>query len=106
MTFQWSDECEVSFQKLKTLLTTTLILTLPVKGEGFVVYYDASRIVLCCLLMQKGRVIAYASRQLKVNEKNYPIHHLESATVVFALNIWRHFLYDVHCEMFTNHRSL
>ena len=106
MTFQWSDECEVIFQRLKILLTTAPILTLPVEGEGFVVYCDASRIGLGCVLMQKGRVIAYASRQLKVHEKNYLIHDLELATVVFALKIWRHYLYGVHCEVFTDHRSL
>lgn len=106
MTFQWSDECEVSFQKLKTLLTTAPILTLPVVGEGFVVYCDASRIGLGCVLMQKGRVIAYASGKLKVHEKNYLIHDLELATVVFGLKVWRHYLYGVHCEVFMNHRSL
>ena len=87
VTFQWSDECEVSFQKLKTLLTTAPILTLLVEGEGFLVYCDASQISLGCVLMQKGRVIAYALRQLKVHEKNYPIHDLELAAVVFALKI-------------------
>ena len=106
VSFQWSDECEVSFQKLKILLTTAPILILPVEGEGFVVYCDASRIGFGCVLMQKGRVIAYASRQLKVHEKNYPIHDLELASVVFALKIWRHYLYGVHCEVFTDHRSL
>ena len=75
-------------------------------GRGFCVYCDASRVGLVCVLMQKGRVIAYASRQLKVNEKNYPIHDLELAAVVFALKIWRHYLYGVHCEVFTDHRSL
>ncbi|XP_069146964.1 uncharacterized protein [Solanum lycopersicum] len=59
-----------------------------------------------CVLMQKGKVIAYASRQLKFHEKNYPIHDLELAAVVFALKIWRHYLYGVHCEVFTDHRSL
>ena len=87
-------------------MTTAPILTLPVEGEGFVVYYDASRIGLGCVLVQKGRVIAYASRQLKVHEKNYPIHDLELAAVVFALKIWRHYLYGVHCEVFKDHRSL
>ena len=106
MTFQWSDECEVSFQKLKTLLTTALIFTLPVEGEGFVLYCDASRIGLGCILMQKGKVLAYALRQLKVHEKNYPIHDLELAAVVFALKIWRHYISGVHCEVFTDHRSL
>ena len=56
--------------------------------------------------MQKGKVIAYASRQLKVHEKNYPIHDLELAAVVFALKIWRNYLYGLHCEVFTDHRSL
>ena len=74
--------------------------------EGFVVYCDASRVGLGCVLMQKGRVVAYASRQLKVHEKNYPIHDLELEAVVFALKIWRHYLYGVHCEVFTDHRSL
>ena len=76
------------------------------EGEGFVLYCDASQIGLVCVLMQKGKVIAYASRQLKVHEKNYPIHDLELAAVVFALKIWRHYLYGVHCEVFTDHRSL
>ncbi|WMV55111.1 hypothetical protein MTR67_048496 [Solanum verrucosum] len=86
--------------------TTALILTLPVEGEGFIVYCDASQIGLGCVLIQKGKVIAYASRQLKIHEKNYPTHDLELAAVVFALKIWRHYLYEVHCEVFTDHRSL
>jgi len=106
VTFQWSDECEVSFQRLKTLLTTAPILSLPVKGECFVVYCDASWNCFGCVFMQKGRVIAYASRQLKVHEKNYPIHDLNLASVLFALKIWRHYLYGLHCEVFTDHRSL
>ena len=56
--------------------------------------------------MQKGKVIAYASRQLKSHEKNYPTHDLELAAVVFVLKLWRHYLYGVHCEIFTDHRSL
>ena len=56
--------------------------------------------------MHKGKVIAYASRELKVHEKNYPIHDLELAAVVFALKIWRHYFYGVHCAVFTDHRSL
>ena len=81
LSFQWYGECEVSFQKIKTLLTTAPILTLPVEGEGFVAYIDASRIGLGCVLMQKGKMIAYASRQLKVHVKNYPIHDLELAAL-------------------------
>ncbi|XP_069144424.1 uncharacterized protein [Solanum lycopersicum] len=105
VTFKWSNECEISFKKLKTLLITALILTLTVEGEGFVVYCDASRICLGFVLLHKGRVIAYASRKLKVHEKNYPIHDLELAAVVFALKIWKHSLYGVHCEVFTDHRK-
>ena len=56
--------------------------------------------------MQDGRVISYASRQLKMHEQNYPTHDLELATVVFALNIWRHYLYGVPCQIFTDHKSL
>ncbi|WMV45601.1 hypothetical protein MTR67_038986, partial [Solanum verrucosum] len=74
--------------------------------EGFVVYCDASRVGLGCLLMQNGKVIAYASRQLKVHEKNYPTHDLELAAVVFALKIWHHYLYGVHVDVFTDHKSL
>ncbi|XP_070002215.1 uncharacterized protein [Nicotiana sylvestris] len=86
--FQWSDACERSFQELKSRLTTTPVLPLPKGTEGFVVYCDASRIGLGCVLMQHGKVIAYASRKLKNHEKNYPTHDLELAVVVFALKIW------------------
>ena len=69
-------------------------------------YCDASRVGLGCVLMQNGKVIAYASRQLKVHEKNNPTHDLELAAVVFALKIWRHYLYGVHGDIFTDHKSL
>ena len=72
--FVWSDECEGSFQKLKTLLTTAPILTLPVEGKNFIIYCDASYSCLDAVLMQEKNVIAYASRQLKVHERNYPTH--------------------------------
>ncbi|XP_015165067.1 uncharacterized protein [Solanum tuberosum] len=104
--FQWSDECEESFQKLKTLLTSAPVLTLPEEGVDFTVYCDASGVGLGGVLMQKGKVIAYASRQLKSHEKNYPTHDLELAAVVFVLKLWHHYLYGVHCEIFTDHRSL
>ena len=83
--FVWSDECEESFQKLKTLLTTTPILTLPVEGKNFIVYCDASSSGLGAVLTREKNVIAYASRQLKVHERNYPTHYFELAAVVFAL---------------------
>ena len=83
--FVWSDECEESFQKLKTLLTTAPILTLPVEGKNFIVYYDASYSGLGAVLMHERNLIAYALRQLKVHERNYLTHDLELATGVFAL---------------------
>jgi len=70
------------------------------------VYCDASRVGLGCVLMQHGKVIAYGSRQLRPHEKNYPTHDLELAAVVFALKIWRHYLYGVHVDIYTDHKSL
>jgi len=82
------------------------VLTLPEGTEGYVVYCDASGIGLGCVLMQRGKVIAYASRQLKKHEKNYPTHDLELAAVIYALKIWRHYLYGVHVDIYTDHKSL
>ncbi|WMV49682.1 hypothetical protein MTR67_043067 [Solanum verrucosum] len=78
----------------------------PEGSDGYVVYCDASRVGLGYVLMQQGKVITYTSRQLKVHEKNYPTHNLELAAVVFAPNIWRHYLYGVHVDVFTNHKIL
>ena len=72
----------------------------------FFVYSVTSRVGLGCVLMHDGKVIAYASRQLKVDEKNYPTHELELVEVVFALNIWIHYLHRVHVDVFTDHKSL
>ncbi|KAF3643286.1 hypothetical protein FXO38_20699 [Capsicum annuum] len=105
MKFVWSDLCENSFEKLKDKLTTALILTFPEGIDDFVVYCDAFRVGLGCVLMQRGKVIAYASRHLKVHERNYPTHDLELAAVVFALRIWRHYLYGVHVDIYTDHKS-
>nr|XP_009765345.1 PREDICTED: uncharacterized protein LOC104216908 [Nicotiana sylvestris] len=104
--FQWSDACEKSFEELKKRLTSAPVLTLPEGTEGFVFYCDASGIGLGCVLMQHSKFIAYALRQLKAHEKNYPTHDLELAAVVFALKIWRHYLYGVHVDIFTDHKSL
>jgi len=90
----------------KHRLVTAPVLTVPQGNEGFVVYSDASRQGLGCVLMQNGKVVAYASRQLKPHELNYPTHDLELAAVIFALKIWRHYLYGVRCEIYTNHKSL
>ena len=104
--YDWVDACQQSFEELKGRLTSALVLALPNERDGFVVYSDASRQGLGCVLMQNDRVIAYASRQLKKHEENYPTHDLELATVVFALKIWRHYLYGVSCRIFTYHKSL
>ncbi|GJX59934.1 putative reverse transcriptase domain-containing protein [Tanacetum coccineum] len=82
------------------------ILALPKGSENFVVYCDASHKGLGALLMQKEKVIAYASRQLKVYKKNYTAHDLELGAVVFALKMWRHYLYNTKCVVFTDHKSL
>ena len=81
------ETCENSFQELKDRLTLSLFLTLPKCGESYMFYCDASRIVLGCVLKYCGKLIAYASRQFKVHEKNYPSHDLELATVVFPLKL-------------------
>ena len=80
---------------LKDLLTSAPMLTLPSRDEGYAVCCYASRVRLGCVLIQNGKVIAYASRQLKKHEQNYPTYDLEISAVVFALKIWRHYLYDV-----------
>ena len=82
------------------------MLTLLEGTKGFVAYYDSSRVGLGRLLMQHDKVILYASIKLKPQEKNYLTHNLELAAVVFALKIWRHYLYGVHVDVFTNHKSL
>ncbi|GJX25312.1 putative reverse transcriptase domain-containing protein [Tanacetum coccineum] len=82
------------------------ILALPEGSEDFVVYCDASHKGLGAVLMQREKVIAYASRQLKIHEKNYTTHDLELGSVVFALKIWRYYLYGTKCTVFTNHKSL
>ena len=91
--FIWSDKCEVSFNELKRKLTSTPVLTVPNGNEGLTVYTDAYREGLGAVLMQDGKVIAYASRQLKTHEANYAAHDLELLAVVFALKLWRHHLW-------------
>ncbi|KAL0540972.1 hypothetical protein IC582_020998 [Cucumis melo] len=104
--FVWSKACEDSFQNLKQKLVTAPILTVPDGSSSFVIYSDASKKGLGCVLMQQGKVVAYASRQLKSHEQNYPTHDLELAAVVFALKIWRHYLYGEKIQIFTDHKSL
>ena len=104
--FEWGIKQEESFQLLKNKLCSAPILSLPEGVEDFVVYCDASHQGLGCVLMQRNKVIAYASRQLKIHEKNYTTHDLELGAVVFALKIWRHYLYGTKCVVFTDHKSL
>jgi hypothetical protein len=104
--FVWTDECEQCFQELKRRLVIAPVLALPTESGNFVVYSDVSKKGLSCMLMQNGNVIAYASHQLKPYEQNYPIHDPELAAVVFALKIWRHYLYGEQCEIYTDHKSL
>ncbi|KAJ4953269.1 hypothetical protein NE237_030101 [Protea cynaroides] len=104
--FVWTDKCEKSFQTLKTKLISASILTIPVPEQSFTLYTDASRLGLGCVLMQGEQVIAYASRQLKTHEKNYPTHDLELAAVVHAVKIWRHYLYGEKFQIKLDHKSL
>ncbi|XP_073152933.1 uncharacterized protein [Henckelia pumila] len=102
----WSEQCEKSFAELKERLMSAPVLVIP-KGTGhFVVYTNAFKNGLGFVLMQDDKGIEYASRQLKVHEKNYPTHDLELEAVVFALKLWRHYLYDEKCQIFTDHRRL
>ena len=91
---------------MKRILTSASILIVIDKGQGYIVYCDASRARLGCVLMQSGRVVAYGSRQLKNHEQNYPTHNMELAVVVFALKIWRHYLYGKEFEVYSDHKSL
>ena len=87
-------------------LTIAPILIVPDRGQGYTVYCDASRSGLGCVLMQSGRVVAYGSRQLKNHEQNYPTHDMELVAVVFALKIWRHYLYSEQFKVYSDHKSL
>ena len=91
---------------MKYYLTHAPVLTLPDDSGNFEIYIDASLNGLGCVLMHHGRVIAYASRQLKPHEMNYPTHDLELVVIIFALKIWRHYLYEEKCKIFTDHKSL
>ncbi|GKA54248.1 putative reverse transcriptase domain-containing protein [Tanacetum coccineum] len=104
--FDWGEEQELAFQTLQDKLCNVLVLALPNGPEDFVVYYDASGLGIGYVLMQRGKVIAYASRQLEIHEKNYMTHDLELRAVVFALKIWRHCLYGTKSVHYTDHKCL
>jgi hypothetical protein len=104
--FDWSSKCTEAFEKLKVLLTTPPVLAQLDIEKPFDVYCDASGSGLGCVLMQEGRVIAYASRQLRRHEEHYPTHDMELDAVVHALKIWRHYLLGNTCHLYTDHKSL
>jgi hypothetical protein len=104
--FGWSSKCNEAFEQLKVLLTTAPVLAQPDIGKPFDVYCDASGSGLGCVLMQEGRVIAYASRQLCRHEEHYPTHDLELAIVVHTLKIWCHYLLGNICHLYMDHKSL
>ena len=104
--FEWNDICERAFQELKRRLTSAPILIVLEKGQRYTMYCDALKDRLGCVLMQSGRVVAYGSRQLRNHERNYTTHDMELTTIVFALKIWRHYLYGEQFEVFSDHKSL
>ncbi|GJY98782.1 putative reverse transcriptase domain-containing protein, partial [Tanacetum coccineum] len=104
--FEWGDKQEAAFQLLKQKLCSAPILALPEGSEDFIAYCDTSKKGLGAVLIQREKVISYASRQLEIHEKNYTTHDLELGAVVFALKIWRHYLYGTKCTVFTDHKSL
>nr|GEZ25789.1 retrotransposon protein, putative, Ty3-gypsy subclass [Tanacetum cinerariifolium] len=105
-TFYWGEEQELAFQTLKDKLCNAPVLALPDRLEDFMVYCGASGIGLGYVLIQRGKVIAYASRQLKILEKNYTTYDLGLGAVVFALKIWRHYLYGTKSVIYMDHKSL
>ena len=104
--YEWNDPCEKAFQELKRRLTSAPILIVSERGQMYTVYYDASKDRLGCVLIQSGRVVAYGSQQLKNHERNFPTHDMELEAIVFALKIWRHYLYGEKFEVFLEHKSL
>ncbi|GJY73012.1 putative reverse transcriptase domain-containing protein [Tanacetum coccineum] len=104
--YSWGKDQESAFQLLKQKLCEAPFLTLLEGDDDFVVYYDASLQGLGAVLMQREKIIAYASRQLKPHKEKYTTHDLELGAVVFALKIWRQYLYGIKCTMFTDHKSL
>nr|GFA14209.1 putative reverse transcriptase domain-containing protein [Tanacetum cinerariifolium] len=104
--YVWGNEQDEAFCILKEKLCNALVLALPDGPNDFVVYCDALKQGFGCVLMQRGKVIAYASRKLKTHEKNYTTHDLELGVVVFAFKIWRYYLYGIKNVIYTYHKSL
>ncbi|GKA49393.1 putative reverse transcriptase domain-containing protein [Tanacetum coccineum] len=104
--YEWGMEQEEAFHTLKDNLCNAPILSFPNGVKYFIVYCNASNQGLGYVLMQRGKVIAYASRQLKIHDKNYTTHDLELGAIVFALKTWRHYLYGTKTVIYTDHKSL
>ena len=104
--FEWNDLCVRAFQELKRKLTSAPILIVPERGQRYTVYCDALKDELGCFFIYSGRVVAYGSRQLKNHERNYPTYDMELAAVVFALKIWRQYLYGEKFEVFSDNKIL
>jgi hypothetical protein len=104
--FNWTPECQASFEELKKRLTSAPVLIQPDACKTFDIYCDASRQGLGYVLIQGGRVVSYASHQLRKHEENYPIHDLELAALVHTLKIWMHYLIGHQCEIYSDHKSL
>ena len=104
--FEWSEKCQSGFEKLRAFLIEAPVLTQPTYDKEYLIFSDASLNELGCVLLQEGKVVADASRQLKLHEKNYSIHDLELGAIVFALKIWRHYLYGEKYFIYTDHKSI
>jgi hypothetical protein len=104
--FKWDEKCQESFDQLKERLMSPPVLVMLDLHKGFDIYCDACGQGLGCVLNQEGHVIAYASRQLRKHELNYPTHDLELVAVVHALKIWRHYIMGTKCQVYTDHKSL
>ena len=104
--FEWSEKRQARFENLKAFLTEAPVLTQPTNDKEYVIFSNESLNGLGCVLMQEGKVVAYASRQLKSHEKNYHTHDMKLVAIVFALKIWRHYLYEERCFIYTDHKSL
>jgi hypothetical protein len=103
--FSWDQKYGDAFHILRDHLTTAPVLAQPDVSKPFDIYCDASGTGLGCVLMQENRVIAYASRALRVHEHNYPTHDLELAAIIHALKIWRHHLMGTKCHIYTDHKA-
>ena len=88
------------------MLVEAPVLMQSTPGKEYILYSKVSRIGLGCVLMEDGKVVTYASKQLKPHEQNYPTHDLELVMVVFSLKIWQHYLYGVKCRIYIDHKSL